>query len=118
MGENAANPAKEPNHRENQHLPICWEYKVVHVNIDNNLPPQSSTPETDSEKLQGTLSPEFIKREFPEMYQQNIPQTKNPVEELQDFLNLLGKDGWELVEIGQIGVLMLFFKRLRPQKIE
>ena len=112
--EKDVNSAEQSNERENLQLPIRWEYKVVHVNINNDSPPQSSTPESDSKKLQGALSPEFIKREFPEMYQQSTSQSKNPVEEMQDFLNLLGNDGWELVEISKIGVFMLFFKRLRP----
>lgn len=101
------------NQKESQHSTTCWEYKVIHVNINNNPPAQPSTPETDSQMLQGKFSPEFIKREFPEMYQEKTAQIKNPVEEMQDFLNLLGMDGWELVEVCQIGVFMLFFKRLR-----
>jgi hypothetical protein len=65
-----------------------------------------------SERLGGVLSPEFIAREFPEQYKA-APIPRHPAEQLQYFLNLLGKQGWELVETGQVGpLLMFFFKRM------
>ncbi|MGC6483809.1 MAG: hypothetical protein ACON4T_09655 [Synechococcus sp.] len=91
-----------------------WEYRVVHVNINNDAPPQPPTPEAASQKLQGSLSPEFIQREFPQMYQKQSVQQQHPAAQLQDFLNRLGNEGWELVETSQVGgLLMFFFKRLR-----
>lgn len=51
----------------------------------------------------GFLSPEFIKREFPQLYQQQSNQQKHPAAQLQHFLNLLGNEGWELVETCQVG---------------
>ncbi len=100
-----ATPAATPSQR--------WEYRVVHININNDAPPQPSTPEAASKKLQGSLSPEFIKREFPQMYQKQSAQQKHPAAQLQHFLNLLGNEGWELVETSQVGgLLMFFFKRL------
>ena len=100
----APTPTAPPNQR--------WEYRVVHININNDAPPQPPTPEAASKKLQGSLSPEFIKREFPQMYQKQSPQQKHPAAQLQHFLNLLGNEGWELVETSQVGgLLMFFFKR-------
>ena len=94
-----------------------WAYRVVHININNEEPPEPATPEAASKKLQGSLSPEFIKREFPQMYQQSPDHKKHPAAQLQDFLNLLGNEGWELVETNQIGgLLMFFFKRLVNQQ--
>jgi len=94
-----------------------WEYRVVHININNDTAPQPATPEAASKKLQGSLSPEFIKREFPEMYQQPSIQTRHPAAQLQHFLNRLGHEGWELVETSQVGgLLMFFFKRLVNQQ--
>lgn len=94
-----------------------WEYRVVHININNDAPPEPATPEAASKKLQGSLSPEFIKREFPQMYQQPSNQQKHPAAQLQHFLNLLGDEGWELVETSQVGgLLMFFFKRLVNQQ--
>ncbi|MDA7491212.1 hypothetical protein N9A81_01950 [Synechococcus sp. AH-707-M23] len=92
-----------------------WEYKVIHINtnVQNTAKIQTSTPERDSQKLQGALSPEFIKKEFPKMYQQNTAKPKHPAQQLEVFLNTLGKDRWELVETSQVGeLLMFFFKRL------
>ena len=93
-----------------------WEYKVIHININiqNITKTQASTPERDSQKLQGALSPEFIKKEFPKMYKQDIEKPKHPAQQLETFLNILGKDRWELVETSQIGeLLMFFFKRVQ-----
>ena len=72
-----------------------------------------------SQKLGGTLSPEFISREFPQQYgpeQRAQAAPKHPAEQLQHFLNLLGKEGWEMTTTAQVGqLLMFFFKRpLRP----
>ena len=88
-----------------------WDYRVIHINVENGQPPQAPDPQVASERLGGLLSPEFIAREFPEQYKA-APLPRHPAEQLQYFLNLLGKDGWELVETGQVGpLLMLFFKR-------
>ena len=79
-----------------------WEYRVIHINLDGGHPPQPPDPQVASERLGGVLSPEFIAREFPEQYKA-APLPRHPAEQLQYFLNLLGKDGWELVETGQVG---------------
>lgn len=90
----------------------CWEYKVVHINFKDDDKEQASTPETASQKLQGSLSPEFIKREFPEIYKQESLQQKHPALQIQDFLSLVGNEGWELLEISQLGgIFYFFFKR-------
>jgi hypothetical protein len=88
-----------------------WEYRVIHINLESGHPPQAPDPQVASERLGGVLSPEFIAREFPEQYKA-APIPRHPAEQLQYFLNLLGKQGWELVETGQVGpLLMFFFKR-------
>ena len=116
--ESQNNPSTMPQEQPSSEVQK-WEYRVVHININNDAPPQPSTPEAASKKLQGSLSPEFIKREFPQMYQQQSPQQKHPAAQLQHFLNLLGNEGWELVETSQVGgLLMFFFKRLLIKKPE
>ena len=91
--------------------------RVVHININHDTPSQPATAEAASKKLQGSLSPEFIKREFPQLYQQQSNNQKHPAAQLQHFLNLLGNEGWELVETSQVGgLLMFFFKRLVNQQ--
>ena len=92
-----------------------WEYRVIHINVDSSTPPKPPDPQVASEKLGGTLSPEFISREFPQQYgpeQRSKAAPKHPAEQLQHFLNLLGKEGWEMTTTAQVGqLLMFFFKR-------
>lgn len=116
--ESQNNPSTIPQEKPSSEVQK-WEYRVVHININNDAPPQPSTPEAASKKLQGSLSPEFIKREFPQMYEKQSAKQKHPAAQLQHFLNLLGNEGWELVETSQVGgLLMFFFKRLLIQKPE
>ena len=88
-----------------------WEYRVIHINVDSSAPPQPPDPQVASRKLGGALSPEFISREFPQQYgpeQQSKATPKHPAEQLQHFLNLLGREGWELTTTAQVGQLLMF----------
>mgnify|MGYP004225294673 FL=1 len=79
--------------------------------------PKQANPEVASKKLQGSLSPEFIKKEFPDLYKNpgQYRRHRHPAEQLQDFLNEMGRSSWELIEISELGPLqMFFFKRLKP----
>ena len=97
-------------------MPV-WEYRVIHINTETGEPPAPPDPKVASERMGGKLSPEFISREFPQQYgpeQQAKARSgpKHPAEQLQHFLNLLGKEGWELTTTTQVGpLLMFFFKR-------
>ena len=96
-----------------------WDYRVIHINVDSGKPPEPASPQQASDHLHGVLSPDFIQREFPEYYSsegEKPRRGKHPAEQLQEFLNLLGRDGWELTTTAQVGrLLMFFFKRpLRP----
>ena len=89
----------------------------MHINMNpvkqEDLPKQAN-PEVASKKLQGSLSPDFIRKEFPGMYTNpgQPRRTLHPAEQLQNFLNEMGKEFWELVEISNVGPLqMFFFKR-------
>ena len=108
----------EPTAPTPPQLPPQWEYRVIHINVDNSTPPQPPDPQVASQKLGGTLSPEFISREFPQQYgpeQRAQAAPKHPAEQLQHFLNLLGKEGWEMTTTAQVGqLLMFFFKRPLP----
>jgi hypothetical protein len=108
-----------------------WEYRVVHINVDSTpasgsskgeasagtKPNAPTSPQKACEHLHGAgaLSPSFIAREFPEHYSASSgskPKGTHPAEQLQEFLNQRGRDGWEMTTTAQVGpLLMFFFKR-------
>ena len=90
-----------------------WEYQVIHLNVDNSSgkSEESSNPEAASEKLKGSLSPDFLKDQFPEQYQEN-EGSEHPAIQLSKFLNKKGLEEWELSETIRIGqMLFLIMKR-------
>ena len=79
-----------------------WEYKVVQMVAQ--APPNADDA---SRRLGGALSPEALRSQFPEHY-----ASQNGRQQIQEFLNRLGDDGWELVQIQQIADLpLMVFKR-------
>ena len=90
-----------------------WEYYVVHLNVDDTTSEtdEGSNPEAASEKLKGSLSPDFLKDQFPEQYQENN-NSEHPAIQLSRFLNKKGLEEWELSETIRIGqMLFLIMKR-------
>ena len=89
-----------PFHRKQRQ--IHWEYKVVQMFAQ----PQAD-PDDVSRKLGGSLSAEALRAQFPEYYN---PQ--NGRQQICDFLNQLGLDGWELIQVQQVAALpLMIFKR-------
>ena len=90
-----------------------WEYYVVHLNVEDT-PSDSeeiSNPEAASQKLKGSLSPDFLIDQFPEQYQENVA-SDHPAIQLSKFLNERGLERWELSETIEIGkMLFLIMKR-------
>ena len=90
-----------------------WEYYVVHLNVDDtpSKSEEASNPEAASEKLKGSLSPDFLKDQFPDQYQEN-DNSDHPAIQLSKFLNKKGLDQWDLSETIRIGqMLFLIMKR-------
>ena len=91
-----------------------WEYHVVHLNVDDSsskINEASSNPEAASEKLKGSLSPDFLKDQFPAQYKEN-DGSEHPAIQLSKFLNKKGLERWELSETIKIGkMLFLIMKR-------
>ena len=90
-----------------------WEYHVVHLNVDDSSSKSEETnnPKAASEKLKGSLSPDFLKDQFPEQYQEN-EDSEHPAIQLSKFLNKKGLDRWEFSETIKIGqMLFLIMKR-------
>tara|TARA_B100000700_G_C14944994_1_gene808720 strand:- start:809 stop:1099 length:291 start_codon:yes stop_codon:yes gene_type:complete len=91
-----------------------WEYHVVHLNVDDkpSASEEISDPEVASEKLKGSLSPGFLKDQFPEQYKDEDEDTVHPAIQLSKFLNKKGQEEWELSETIRIGqMLLLIMKR-------
>ena len=81
---------------------IIWEYKVVQMISQSQV-----SPDEISRKLGGSLSAESLKAQFPEYYAE-----QNGREQICDFLNILGRDGWELIQVQQVVALpLMIFKR-------
>tara|TARA_Y100001968_G_scaffold210676_1_gene193873 strand:+ start:2484 stop:2771 length:288 start_codon:yes stop_codon:yes gene_type:complete len=90
-----------------------WEYHVVHLNVDESPCDNEkvSNPEAASEKLKGSLSPDFLKDQFPDQYQEN-EGNEHPAIQLSKYLNKKGLDRWELSETIKIGnMLFIIMKR-------
>lgn len=83
-----------------------WNYFVLNINIATA--PESPNPEEASKKLKGTLSPTFIQDQFPKEYKE-VKQEDALQLQLQKKLDLLGSQGWELINISTVGPKLLFF---------
>ena len=69
-------------------------------------------PDDASRKLGGSISVETLRSEFPEYY-----SSHNGRQQISDFLNQLGKEGWELIQIQNIVDLpLMVFKR--PKSVQ
>tara|TARA_E500000331_G_scaffold213911_1_gene205155 strand:+ start:406 stop:723 length:318 start_codon:yes stop_codon:yes gene_type:complete len=89
-----------------------WEYFILQINLDDKKQEGNTTnPEAASQKLGGSLSPDFIKEQFPDQYK-NQKKIIHPVNQLQNILNKLGDQGWEMIESTNLGQLYIFiFKK-------
>ena len=94
-----------------------WEYQVIHLNVDNSSSKseESSNPEAASEKLKGSLSPDFLKDQFPEQYQEN-EGSEHPAIQLSKFLNKKGLENWELSETLKIGKMLFLIMKRQVEK--
>ena len=94
-----------------------WEYHVVHLNVDDssNKNEEASNPEAASEKLKGSLSPDFLKDQFPEQYQEN-DGSEHPAYQLSQFLNKKGQERWELSETIKIGKMLFLIMNRDVEK--
>jgi len=95
-------------------LNMKWEYFIVNLNVESSSSEDLNIrdPETASEKLKGSLSPEFIKDQFPDQYASSDVST-DPCVQLKTFLNSKGEEGWELFESFKVGELFLLIMK-RP----
>lgn len=104
-----------------------WEYQVIHLNVEASAPappaaptapppsgePGSGTPPIRAEAV---FSKEYLEKEFPGFYGAAPPAgasaREHPANQLRGFLNLQGRDGWQLLGIYPVGQLqMIIFRR-------
>ena len=91
-----------------------WNYFVLKLNITKPAP--APNPEEASKKLKGSLSPTFIKDQFPQEYKE-VKQGPSLEKQIQVLLEQLGAQGWELISISPVGEILLFFFK-RPRRID
>ena len=88
--------------RRREEKSLIWEYKVVQM-----VAQAPADPDNASRKLGGSLSAEALRSQFPEYYSQG-----NGRAQISSFLNEIGRNGWELIQIQQIADLpLMIFKR-------
>ena len=85
-----------------------WEYLVVHVNFESNkdVNIEINNPKSASDKLNGSLSPEYLKKEFPKQFNNSNPI--HPTKQLESFLNRCGDERWKLTSTERVGGLLMF----------
>ena len=85
---------------------------MIHLNVDDSSSKsdEASNPEAASEKLQGSLSPDFLKDQFSEQYPE-IEGSDHPAIQLRKFLNKKGLDRWDLSETIKIGKLVFLIMK-------
>jgi hypothetical protein len=108
-----------------------WEYRVIHLNVEpgpaqaSQIPPREpdGAATEDSANSRPVFSDAFLKKEFPQFYEARPDgaspvapsqpgQALHPAQQLQNFLNAHGAQGWELIGLFPVGALsMLFFRR-------
>lgn len=85
-----------------------WEYCVIHVNEDTSQQPSATAA---SQKLGGSMSPDFIEEQFPDQYKRK--PSPHPAEQLGRFLNKMGSKGWMLTNVTNLGSLQMYIFRRR-----
>ena len=84
-----------------------WEYFVLHINFEENKNADIQNSQKASEKLGGSLSKEFLEKEFPKQFKSVNPGL-HPSKQLQVILNKFGEEGWKLKTTERIGNLLMF----------
>ena len=86
-----------------------WDYLVFHVNFEPGKVTDQNTDKLElaTEKLQGSLSPEYLQKEFPQQFKKKEPQL-HPSKQLEVFLKACGNEGWQLKTTERIGGFLMF----------
>jgi len=100
-----------------------WEYQVVHLNVEASTPPPPAPPSgvepaagSPPTRVEAVFSKQYLEKEFPGFYgtpaAAGAPSKEHPANQLRGFLNMQGRDGWQLVGFFPVGQLqMIIFRR-------
>jgi hypothetical protein len=111
-----------------------WEYQVIHLNVEPPAPapppaPPAASPGVEAApgvppiRVEAVFSKEYLEKEFPGFYGAAPPAgasaREHPANQLRGFLNLQGRDGWQLLGIYPVGQLqmMIFRRPLAPAPV-
>lgn len=92
-----------------------WEYFVLHINFEENKNVDMQNSQKASEKLGGSLSKEYLEKEFPKQFKLVNPGV-HPSKQLQAVLNKFGEEGWKLETTERIGNYLMFIF-MRDKKV-
>ena len=91
-----------------------WDYFVIHINFEEQKKPVQETSQEASDRLGGSLSKEYLEKEFPDQFKSAKPGL-HPSKQLEMILNKFGSEGWKLQTTERIGNLLMFiFMRNKP----
>ena len=91
------------------------EYFVLHINFEENKNIDMPNSQKASEKLGGSLSKEYLEKEFPKQFKSVNPGL-HPSKQLQIILNKFGEESWKLETTERIGNLLMFIF-MREKKV-
>lgn len=108
-----------------------WEYHVIRINIEPPNPPAGAADapknsvDNASQRPTPVFSQEYLKQEFPSFYGPGPETTPKPSpqddpgQQLAQFLNGQGQQGWELVGFQHAGPhTFIIFKRPAEADLE
>ena len=83
-----------------------WDYFVININFEEQKN-SSEKVQKASEKLGGSLSKEFLEKEFPEQFK-TIKPGLHPSKQLEVILKRIGEEGWKLQATEKVGSFLMF----------
>ena len=94
-----------------------WDYFVIHINFEEQKKPVQETSQEASDRLGGSLSKEYLEKEFPDQFKSAKPGL-HPSKQLEMILNKFGNEGWKLQTTERIGNLLMFIFMRKKSKPE
>ena len=86
-----------------------WDYFVININFEEQKSSPSDKVQKASEKLGGSLSKEFLEKEFPAQFKNNNNNSSlHPSKQLEIILKKIGDEGWKLQATEKVGTFLMF----------